>query len=113
DAARRHWSDLLDDERRRVELLDGERAALLKRLEDAWMAGAVLRRSRPLRPWSPPAEDLEGEGAAAEEVGVAGPAPEGESPALTAEIDRLRQRLRSQLHKPPDIPAVEAGVDSL
>src|SRR5437879_1081206 len=52
EAVRSHWSELLAEERRRVEVLDAERAALTKRLEEAWLAGAVLRRSRPLRPRS-------------------------------------------------------------
>jgi hypothetical protein len=110
EAARRQWTDLLAEERRRVEILDGERASLLKRLEDAWLAGAVLRRSRPLRPWAPDdAEEQtgsEGEPEAGLPAGV-------ESPELAQEIDRLRQRLRAQLHKPPAIGAVEAGVDRL
>jgi hypothetical protein len=116
DAARRHWSELLAEERRRVEVLDGERAALTKRLEDAWLVGAVLRRSRPLRPWSSDEgdehedEDDHDDAAVAEESEL----PEwAESPELAAEIEHLRERLRAQLHKPPGLPAVEAGVDRL
>jgi chromosome segregation ATPase len=116
EAARRQWGELLDAERRRVEVLDGERAALLKRLEDAWMAGAALRRARPLRPWWPRSEDAEEDGPSAEELAEAEEAeqvPEGESPELTAEIARLRARLRAQLHKPLGLPDVEEGVDRL
>ncbi|MBV8302745.1 MAG: hypothetical protein JOZ04_00945, partial [Acidimicrobiia bacterium] len=36
-----------------------------------------------------------------------------ESPELAGEIDALRQRLRARLHKPPEIEAVEDGVDQL
>ncbi|MCU1448070.1 MAG: hypothetical protein JWP02_240 [Acidimicrobiales bacterium] len=114
--ARRHWSELLTEERRRVEVLDGERASLLKRLEDAWMAGGALRRSRPLRPWAPPPEDVEGESSATDEAmedDYVEPPPQGETPQLTAEIARMRARLRAQLHKPPDLPDVEDGVDRL
>ena len=116
EAAQRHWSELLSEERRRVEVLDGERSALFKRLEDAWMAGAALRRARPLRPWSPPGEDTERDGPSAEELAEADAAelvPDGESAELTAEIESLRTSLRAQLHKPPGLPAVEAGVDRL
>jgi hypothetical protein len=119
DAARRHWSELLTEERRRVEVLDGERASLLKRLEDAWMAGVALRRSRPLRPWAPPPEDVgdvdheSSAPAEAMEDDYVEPPLQGETPELTAEISRMRARLRAQLHKPPDLPDVEAGVDRL
>ena len=41
------------------------------------------------------------------------PPLQGETPQLTAEIARMRARLRAQLHKPPDLPDVEAGVDRL
>jgi hypothetical protein len=116
EATRLHWSELLTEERRRVEVLDGERASLLKRLEDAWMAGGALRRSRPLRPWAPPAEDVDDDSsvpAEAMEDDYVEPPLQGETPQLTAEITRMRARLRAQLHKPPDLPDVEAGVDLL
>src|SRR5437764_9041026 len=90
DAARSHWSKLLAEERRRVEVLDGERAALTKRLEDAWLAGAVLRRSRPLRPRG----STSGAGASPEEEVLEAldehetdPALAAQSPDLVKEID--------------------------
>ena len=107
----RHWSELLVEERRRVEVLDGERAALLKRLEDAWMAGAGRARARPLRPL--PVSDADDETAVTDLLPEQAEIPEGESPELTAEIEHLRERLRVRLRKPPDMPAVEAGVDRL
>ena len=117
EAARRHWSELLSEERRRVEVLDSERAALTKRLEDAWLAGAVLRRSRPLRlrPLAPDAGAAASEEEALEilEEYETDPSMAAESPQLAEEIEGLRQRLRAQLHKPPNMPTVEDGVDRL
>jgi hypothetical protein len=118
EAAGSQWSELLAEERRRVEALDGERAALTKRLEDAWLAGAVLRRSRPLRPRGS-TSDAGAEASAEQEVLEAldghetDPLVAAESPQLADEIERLRQRLRAQLHKPPNMPTVEDGVDRL
>src|SRR5205085_4837841 len=116
EAARSHWSKLLAEEGRGVEVLDGERAALTKRLEDAWLAGAVLRRSRPLRPRG----STSGAGASPEEEVLEAldehetdPALAAQSPDLVKEIDGLRQRLRTQTHKPPNMPTVEDGVDRL
>ena len=118
EATRRHWSELLSEERRRVEVLDNERAGLTKRLEDAWLAGAVLRRSRPLRlrPLAPGAAAV----ASAEEEALeileeheTDSSLIAESPQLAEEIEGLRQRLRAQLHKPPNMPTVEDGVDRL
>lgn len=118
DAAGRHWSELLDEERRRVEALDSERTALLTRLEDAWLAVAVLRRSRPLRPRAYGADPETVEEAEQQVLEVleeheVDPAFAAESPELASEIEHLRTRLRSRLHKPPEIDAVEDGVDQL
>jgi hypothetical protein len=118
EAARSHWGELLAEERRRVEVLDGERAALTKRLQDAWLAGAVLRRSRPLRPRA--STSGAGDDASAEQEVLEAldehetdPAVAAESPHLADEIERLRERLRAQLHRPPNMPTVEDGVDRL
>jgi hypothetical protein len=118
EAARSHWSELLAEERRRVEALDGERAALTKSLEDAWLAGAVLRRTRPLRPRSSAPGPVSAASAEAEVLEIldeheTDAALAAESPHLAEEIERLRQRLRAQLHKPPNMPTVEDGVDRL
>lgn len=116
DAAGRHWSELLEEERRRVEALGRERAALTTRVEDAWLATAVLRRARPLRL---PASEPETPAEAEEEVLEAldeyetDPAFAAESPELADEIEHLRQRLRARVHKPVDIDTVEDGVDQL
>jgi len=113
DASKRHWSELLAAERRRVEVLDGERATLLKRLEDSWTAidpPSARRRSRPSRPRTPPKGDVAKDVEPTEkaDAGVKQPA-DGES----AEIDQLRQRLRSRLHKVAEMDDVEDGVDRL
>jgi hypothetical protein len=113
DASKRHWSELLAAERQRVEVLDGERARLLKRLEDAWTAidpPSVRRRSRPSRPRTPPKGEVvkDVEATAKADAAVEQPA-DGES----AEIDQLRQRLRSRLHKVAEMDDVEDGVDRL
>ena len=116
DTASRHWSELLTEERRRVETLDGERAALVRRVEDAWLAAAVLRRARPLRlrddEPATPAEAEEEVLEALDEYEV-DPAFAAESPELADEIEQLRQRLRAQVHKPAEIDEVEDGVDQL
>jgi chromosome segregation ATPase len=119
EAERARAQELLEHERRRVEVLEGERAALVKRLEEQWAGAPSSRRSRPLRPLHPP--DMTAElppGAtlsAEEEMEAAAPelAMEPEPPEMAEEIERLRERLRSRLHKPPDLPTVEAGVDRL
>lgn len=118
DAASRHWSELLDEERRRVEALDSERAALLTRMEDAWLAVAVLRRSRPLRPRASGADPTTVDEAEEEVLEVleaheTDPAFAAESPELASEIEHLRQRLRARHRKPAGIDAVEDGVDQL
>jgi hypothetical protein len=118
DAASRHWSELLDEERRRVETLDSERAALLTRMEDAWLAVAVLRRSRPLRPRVSGTDPTTVDEAEEEVLEVleeheADPAFAAESPDLASEIESLRQRLRARHRKPAGIDAVEDGVDQL
>ena len=116
DAERRHWSELLTEERRRIEALEGDRAGLVKRLEDAFAGGPSLRRSRPLRPSSRPPEVAPLERLRPEEEMEAAERPfsnEPETPEMTAEMERLRERLRAQLHKPPAIAEVEEGVDRL
>jgi hypothetical protein len=116
EVARRHWSDLLVEERRRVEALDAERAVLAQQVHDAWLAAAVLRRSRPLRQRSSAPTTVD---AAEREVvedldeNETDPAFVAESPAVAEEIERLRQRLRARRHKPPGIDAVDDGVDQL
>jgi hypothetical protein len=118
EAAASHWSELLAEERRRVEALDCERAALTKSLEDACLAGAVLRRTRPLRPRSSAPGPVSAASAEAEVLEIldeheTDAALAAESPHLAEEIEKLRQRLRGQLHKPPNMPTVEDGVDRL
>jgi len=118
DTASRHWSELLDEERRRVETLDSERAALLTRMEDAWLAVAVLRRSRPLRPRASGADPTTVDEAEEEVLEVleeheTDPSFAAESPELACEIESLRQRLRARHRKPVGIDAVEDGVDQL
>jgi len=116
EAARHHWSELLVEERRRGDALEGERAALVKRVHDAWMAAAVLRRARPLKPRSSTPTTV---AAAEEEVLEAleedetDPAFAAESPDLADEIEQLRQRLRSRSHRPADISTVEDSVEDL
>ena len=116
EAARRQWSELLAEERRRVETLDAERGTLAQRVEDAWLAAAVLRRARPLRPRSSlptTVADAEQEMVDDLDAQEIDPVVAAESPELAGEIDALRQRLRARLHKPPEIEAVEDGVDQL
>ncbi|MBV8161142.1 MAG: hypothetical protein JO265_09485 [Acidimicrobiia bacterium] len=116
EAARRHWGELLADERRRVEAVDVERAALAQRVQDAWLAAAVLRRARPLRPRSTAPttpEAAEEEMLEALEGHETDPALAADSPRLAEEIEQLRQRLRSRIHRAPDIPTVEDGVEDL
>ena len=108
EADRRHWQELLAEERRRVEVLEGERAALVHQLQDAWNAGATVRRPRPLRPTSPDGEAVSP--AEPSLVAVGGPATSSDT---ADDIERLRERLRAQLHKPPPLADVEAGVDRL
>jgi chromosome segregation ATPase len=105
--------------RRAEQLLTGvrERADLMaQRVQDAWLATAVLRRARPLRlPTVQPETAAEAE----EEVLEAldqyeiDPGFAEQSPELADEIDDLRQRLRNRVHHPLDIDAVEDGVDQL
>src|SRR5207248_7302861 len=109
-------SELLAEEHRRVEVLEAERASLAQRAEDAWLAAAVLRRSRPLRPRS--STPTTREAAEAEvlddlEEHETDPVLAADSPHLAEEIDLLRQRLRARLHKPPEMDEVEEGVDQL
>jgi hypothetical protein len=118
EAAHSHWSELLAEERRRVEALDRERAALTKSLADAWLAGAVLRRTRPLRLRSSAPGPVSAASAEEEVLEIldeheTDAALAAESPQLAEEIEKLRQRLRAQLHKPPNMPTVEDGVDRL
>jgi len=116
DAVRRHWNELLAAERSRVEVLEREREVLTKRVEDAWLATAVLRRARPLRlPATQPetVADAEEEVLEALEEYEIDPAFAEESPGLADEINDLRQRLRTRVHHPLDIDAVEDGVDQL
>ncbi|MBV8561398.1 MAG: hypothetical protein JO050_11525 [Acidimicrobiia bacterium] len=116
EAARRQWSELLAGEQRRVETLDAERGTLAQRVEDAWLAAAVLRRARPLRPRSSSpttVADAEQEMVDDLEEHEIDPVLAAESPELAGEIDALRQRLRARLHKPPEIDVVEDGVDQL
>ena len=116
----RRAEELLTGVRERADqrLLEERRRAddLAARLRDAWMATAILRRARPLRLRdSEPATPLEAE----EEVVEAfdeyetDPVFAAESPELASEIESLRQRLRSQLHRPPDMSTVDDGVDRL
>ena len=116
DATSRHWTELLTEERRRVEALDIERAALARRVEDAWLASAVLRRARPLRlrddEPNTPAEAEEEVLEALDEYEI-DPAFAAESPEIADEIEQLRQRLRAQVRKPAEIDEVEDGVDQL
>ena len=115
DAAARHWSDLLAEERRRGDALEGERAALMKRVHDAWLAAAVLRRARPLRPRSSAPTSVAGaeqEVLEALEENETDPALAADAPELADEIEQLRRRLRTRLH-PADIPTVEDSVEDL
>lgn len=111
ETANRHWSDLLAEERRRVERLDRERTGLLKRLEQALTptdAKAAPPRPRPRPKPAPAAEDVAPEPTAEE------PAAPGSEPAeLEAEMKDLRQRLRARLRRAPDMDDVEDGVDAL
>jgi len=116
EVARRHWGELLAEERRRGDALDGERAALLKRVQEAWLAAAVLRRARPLRPRSSTPTTVtaaEEEVLEALEESETDPALAAESPELADEIEQLRQSLRARRHKAADIPTVEDGVEDL
>ena len=116
DTANRHWSELLAHERSRVEALEREQAAITARVHDAWLAAAVLRRSRPLRPRTgTPMTPEEAEAEALEALEEQEPDPTlvAESPELAEEIENLRQRLRGRVRKPADIDTVEEGVDQL
>src|SRR5437773_1286445 len=108
EADRRHWQEVVTEERRRVEVLEGERTALVRQLQEAWQSTTAARRARPLRP-SPhdPAPDDPLEPAL---VPVAAPSDGSET---GEDIERLRARLRAQLHKPPPLSKVEEGVDQL
>ena len=116
DAARIQWNDLMAEGRMRVEALERERADLVTRVEDAWLATAVLRRSRPLRaPATEPETVAEAEKDVLEALDTyeIDPGFAEESPELAHEIEDLRQRLRARVHHPLDIDAVEDGVDRL
>jgi hypothetical protein len=116
ESASRHWSELLAQERVRVEALDRERAGLAQRVQDAWLAAAVLRRSRPLRPRSSMPTTADAAGAEVLEAldeSETDPTLAADSPQLADEIEQLRQRLRGQLHKPAEIDEVEDGVEDL
>ena len=109
----------LERERQRVEVLEADQVGLIRRLEDAWAAIPGSRRGRPLRLQST-AEPISASAPAPrspeEELASAPPAvamAPAASPELAEEIEHLRERLRARLHKPPDLPAVEAGVDRL
>ena len=113
EADRRHWQQLLAEERRRAEVLEGERAALVHQLQESLQPGATVRRPRPLRP--PSADDEAVSPVEPSLVAVGGPAANsGTANSDTAgDIERLRERLRAQLHRPPALADVEAGVDRL
>jgi len=120
DEVIRRAEELLTGVRERADqrLLEERRRAddLAAQLRDAWMATAILRRARPLRlrdaePTTP--EEAEEEVLEAFDDYETDPAFAAESPELANEIESLRQRLRSQLHRPPDISTVEDGVDQL
>jgi phage baseplate assembly protein W len=100
----------------RLAALEVERAALATRVQDAWLAAAVLRRARPLRlrP-SQPATQAEAEEEVLDALDEYEPEPAlaAESPHLASEIEELRQRLRAQRHTPPNIVTVEDGVEDL
>jgi len=90
--------------------------AMAARVQDAWLAAAVLRRARPLRPrLSTPTtvRVAEEEALEALEEHETDPALAAESPELVGEIEQLRQRLRNRLHKPADITTVEDSVEDL
>jgi hypothetical protein len=119
EGANRHWTEVLAAERQRVEALECERAVLMTRMEDAWLAVAVLRRSRPLRPRTSSAadpatiEEAEAEVLEVLEEHETDPVFAAESPEVAEEIALLRQRLRARVHKPAEIDEVEDGVDQL
>ena len=119
EAERARAQEVLEHERRRVEILEGERAGLVKRLEELWASVASSPRARPLRPLHAPDMTAELPSGAVlspeEEMEAAAPemAMEPEPPEMAAEIERLRERLRARLHKPPNLTTVEAGVDRL
>ena len=108
EADRRHWQEVVAEERRRVEVLEGERAALVRQLQEAWQSPSGVRRARPLRAAADEAAgDQPPEPAL---VPVAAPP----DPTETADdIERLRERLRAQLHRPAPLARVEEGVDQL
>ncbi|MBV9042278.1 MAG: hypothetical protein JOZ68_14825 [Acidimicrobiia bacterium] len=120
DEVIRRAEELLTGVRERADqrLVEERRRAdeLAAQLRDAWMATAILRRARPLRLRdSEPATPLEAEEELVEAFDEyeTDPAFAAESPELASEIESLRQRLRSQLHRPPDMSTVEDGVDRL
>lgn len=100
----------------RLAAVEVERAALATRVQDAWLAAAVLRRARPLRlRASQPITQEEAEEEVLDALDEYEPDPElaAESPLLASEIEELRQRLRAQRHKPLNIVTVEDGVEDL
>lgn len=108
EADRRHWRDVVAEERRRVEVLEGERTALVRQLQEAWQSTGAVRRARPLRPAAEAAEPVVNSEPA---LVPAGASPDGRDTA--EDIERLRSRLRAQLHRPPPLADVEEGVDQL
>ena len=108
-AVRERADQRLAEERQRAD-------AMAARVQDAWLAAAVLRRARPLRPRSSTPTTVtavEQEVLEALDENETDPALAAESPELAGEIEQLRQRLRSRLHKPADIPTVEDSVEDL
>jgi hypothetical protein len=108
-AVRERGDQRLAEERQRAD-------ELAVRVQDAWLATAVLRRARPLRlAGSEPATPAEAE----EEVLEAfdeyetDPAFVAQSPEVATEIANLRERLRARRNKPLAMPVVEDGVDQL
>ena len=108
-AVRERSDQRLGEERQRAD-------ALASRVEDAWLAAAVLRSARPLRLRSSEATNSE---EAQQEVLEALDDYEmdsefaAESPEVATEIEDLRRRLRSRIQKPPDIRTVEDSVEDL
>jgi chromosome segregation ATPase len=108
-AVRERADQRLVEERQRAD-------ELARRAQDAWLAAAVLRRARPLRPRSStPTTITAAEDEALEDLeeNETDPALAAELPELAGEIEQLRQRLRNRLHKPADITTVEDSVEDL